>query len=487
MARTSFAERPGTLKVLGAAFVALMLFFLWLTFAFFNKTFVDYDKVTLVGPKAGLNLPENADIKLRGMIVGEVRGIRSTDGTIEVTLGMDPDLIDQVPADVTAEIVPKTLFGEKYISLIAPENPTGEKLRAGATIQGAEVPIEVEKLLNDLHPLLEAVDPVNLSTTLSSVASALEGRGEDLGTTLVTFNSYLKKLNPETPALVDDLVQFGEVSDAYADQMPTIGRFLRNTVITGNTIVTKRRDLAAFFDESTRLANTLTTFTKAAGDDIIALAAQNVEPLGVAARYSPTYPCFFRGLEKTVPLASSVLRNRTVHIDLETLAEQPTGYEPSGTVDNPDGGPKGERAVLPERSIIRNTPAAQVDNHSRFGPDKGPAGLGAVCDDLKRYGTGPGKYGSNPPFLQTTTPLPTFPESVYKLVGLTSSHNGKFGDDAAYDRAPAASLQAYDGEDERTGLKRIAAVMAGTSTSEVPDAASVILSPVIRGAEVTAR
>ena len=77
MARTPFAERPTSLKVLGAAFVALMLFFLWLTFAFFNKTFVDYDNVTLVGPKAGLNLPENADIKLRGMIVGEVRGIES--------------------------------------------------------------------------------------------------------------------------------------------------------------------------------------------------------------------------------------------------------------------------------------------------------------------------------------------------------------------------------------------------------------------------
>ena len=92
MARTPFAERPASLKILGAAFVALMIFFLWLTFAFFNKSFTDYDKVTLVGAKAGLNLPENADIKLRGMIVGEVRGIKSENGSVSVNLGMDPHL-----------------------------------------------------------------------------------------------------------------------------------------------------------------------------------------------------------------------------------------------------------------------------------------------------------------------------------------------------------------------------------------------------------
>ncbi len=43
MARTPMLERSGSLKVLGAAFIALMLFFLWVTYAFFTKAFVDYD------------------------------------------------------------------------------------------------------------------------------------------------------------------------------------------------------------------------------------------------------------------------------------------------------------------------------------------------------------------------------------------------------------------------------------------------------------
>ena len=485
-----------SLKILGAAFVALMIFFIWLTFAFFNKSFTDYDEVTLVGAKAGLNLPENADIKLRGMIVGEVRGIKSENGSVSVNLGMFPTYTNDVPADVTAEIIPKTLFGEKYISLIPPEDPSGEKLKAGDTIQGAEVPIEVEKLLNDIYPLLQAVDPENLATTLSAVADALEGRGTDLGATLVTLNSYLKKLNPDTPQLVDDLVQLGEVSDVYAEQMPTIGRFLRNTVITGNTIVAKRQELAAFFDEGTSLANTLTKFFRASGDDIEAVAEQQVAPLNVLAKYSSTFPCFYKGLHKVLPLADSVLRNRTVHIDLETLPEQPTAYEPSGQANDPDAAPEGERAILPEQSDIDNSPAASVDNHARFGPENGPAGLGAVCDDLEEYavdlddaedGTVDNPYG-NGPFTQETTPIPTFPAEVYQLQNIKSDHNGKFGEPTDFPRAPvASSLADVDSAEERMGLRRLAAAMGGYSTEEIPDVASLMLSPVVRGSEVSIR
>ena len=118
MARIPLAERSGSLRALGVMLVAVMVFLVWLTWAFFNKSFVNYDNVTLTGVKAGLSLPENADIKLRGMIVGEVRDVQVKGNDVTFTLGMNPKLIDEVPADVTAQIVPKTLFGEKYVSLI---------------------------------------------------------------------------------------------------------------------------------------------------------------------------------------------------------------------------------------------------------------------------------------------------------------------------------------------------------------------------------
>ena len=45
--------------------------------------------------------------------------------------------------------------------------------------------VEVERVLDDLLPLLQAVQPQKLATTLGALSQALQGRGEQLGQTLV--------------------------------------------------------------------------------------------------------------------------------------------------------------------------------------------------------------------------------------------------------------------------------------------------------------
>lgn len=482
-----------SLKLLGAGLVALMVFFVWLTFAFFSKTFVATDDVTVDTGKAGLNLPQSADVKLRGMIVGEVKDVEPRDGGVRLVLGLKPDLIGQVPADVTAEIVPKTLFGEKYVALIPADDAGSERLKAGDTIQRAEVPIEVEELLNDLYPLLQAVEPAELSYTLTAVSQALEGRGEKLGETLVSANEYLTALNPDVPTLVDDLTKLGTVSDGYAAQMPTLGRLLKNTVVTGNTVVAKRTQLAAFFDEGTRLANTLTDFVDANGENLEVLAKQNRPLLGVTADYASTFPCFTGGMATVLPKLDSVLRNNTVHIDLELLAEQPTGYELS------------ERAVVPNNRTLDNTVQAdpnKVEYIKEPAKDNGrlPNTLGAVCKDLEVFKANkdnPSKW----PYDQSD-PFQVAPE-IYKLVGVKNDHNGKFGepDDFAspadMERAAVMNLDAAgfwnpsmadsDSVQQRDDVRRLAAAAAGVEPERVPDAASLLLSPILRGTEVSVR
>ena len=59
-------------KVLGVAFILLLLVAVWFTYAIFTKKFADYDEVTLQTSEIGLQLPARADVKIRGVIVGEV-------------------------------------------------------------------------------------------------------------------------------------------------------------------------------------------------------------------------------------------------------------------------------------------------------------------------------------------------------------------------------------------------------------------------------
>src|SRR3546814_14826875 len=62
---------------------------------------------------AGQGLLPGSDVKVRGVNIGEVDGIRLVDGAAEVTLRIHDG--EQVPVDATAIIRPKTLFGEKFI------------------------------------------------------------------------------------------------------------------------------------------------------------------------------------------------------------------------------------------------------------------------------------------------------------------------------------------------------------------------------------
>ncbi|MGH3362574.1 MAG: MlaD family protein, partial [Nocardioides sp.] len=135
-------------KVLGILFIALLAFAVWGTNAIFTKKFADYDEVTLQTSKIGLQLPTRADVKVRGVIVGEVLNFDATDEGAELTLGIYPDETDTIPANVTGSIVPKTLFGEKYVSLEIPETGGEGQLAASDVIERTDVAIEVEKVLS---------------------------------------------------------------------------------------------------------------------------------------------------------------------------------------------------------------------------------------------------------------------------------------------------------------------------------------------------
>ncbi|AWB93423.1 MCE family protein [Aeromicrobium chenweiae] len=492
MARTPVLERPASLKMLGAAFLALVLFFLWITYAFFTKAFVDYDTVTLRSDTAGVNLPQNADIKLRGMIVGEVRGVRTDGDGVELELGMNPKMIKDVPKGVTAQLVPKTLFGEKYVALIPPEDASvnGPSLQAGDTITKANVPIEVETLLNDLYPLLEAVDPADLSYTLSAVATALEGRGTQVGETLVTLNSYLQKINPEVPQLVTDVTKLGTVADGYADAMPDLGRVLRNTVVTGNTIVAKKAQLAAFFDEGTDLSNTLTAFTKESGEDLVQLAGDGRPVLEMVSDYSVTFPCFLKSMDTLIPRLDSAYRGGMLHINVE-LIKQPNAYSYNNS-DPDDPGNENVNVTKKKFDAARQEPGAKSGSEINARNAASPS-----CIDLNEINKGRAQQEA----LSSQKNPFKIPAEVYRLVGVKRAHT-KFGSvgpdgDFAKNRPAASSLDlqdlvqpsigATDSADERAQLDLLIASMTGTKAADVPDVGSLLVGPLLRGTEVSAK
>ncbi|MBM4475835.1 mammalian cell entry protein, partial [Rhodococcus hoagii] len=89
-------ESPSKLRrrVLGVAFFLVLALFLGGTIASYNKTFKHVVKVDLVTDTVGNALPRNADVKVRGLIVGEVREASTSNGKVTSVMAIDPDKAD---------------------------------------------------------------------------------------------------------------------------------------------------------------------------------------------------------------------------------------------------------------------------------------------------------------------------------------------------------------------------------------------------------
>jgi phospholipid/cholesterol/gamma-HCH transport system substrate-binding protein len=327
-------------RLLGIVFIGILVLGVWLINAVFTQKFVSFDKVTLETDTIGLQLPTRADVKVRGVIVGQVLKAESESNGAVLTLGIKPDKIREIPENVTASILPKTLFGEKYVELVVPSDASKSALAKGDRITQTQLPIEVERVLNDIYPLLRAVQPAELNYTLNALATALEGRGEAIGENIETFDAYLKRLNPEIPALVEDLRLLSKVSGTYADVAPQIAETLRNTVKTGNTLLSREVKLNAFLKDVTAFSDTTKTFLDNNGQNIVRLGQLSEPQLQLLNRYSPEFPCLLRGLVDQAPNLASTFRGFVFHIDLITLPRQPRGYNKNDVpVLGADNGP----------------------------------------------------------------------------------------------------------------------------------------------------
>ena len=61
-------------RALGVAFIGLIVLGVFLVYAVFAQKFTHYDTVYADASEVGLNLPDRADVKVRGEIIGEAVG-----------------------------------------------------------------------------------------------------------------------------------------------------------------------------------------------------------------------------------------------------------------------------------------------------------------------------------------------------------------------------------------------------------------------------
>ena len=320
-------------RLLGVCFLLVIAILLACSMAYYSGAFKSTVPVTLRLETSGNQLRPGADVRFHGYELGTVEKLTSTGTVAVVHLDLDPKATDLVPANTRARVLPKTLIGQNYVDLVMPARPSEKRIGAGDVItkDRSSTAVKLESALNNLLAVLHAVPPQQVASTLNAVSGALQGRGEQLGRTLRTLETYVSGLNPAIPALQSDLRKLAELSDTYSKAAPDLLAGLDNLTATARTVMQRQSDLETLYSTLTATARQSERFLDANGENIIELASAARPTLELLARYAPQYPCLLRQLADLVPKVNDVFGVGTkkpavaVHVELTNTRGR---YEP---------------------------------------------------------------------------------------------------------------------------------------------------------------
>ncbi|WP_410588002.1 MCE family protein [Amycolatopsis sp. lyj-23] len=333
-------------QLAGVAFLGVLVLLGWLAVAIYDKDFDDAELVTLRADRVGNQLAPTAEVKVKGVPFGEVRAVRSTRTGAEIDLALDPEKIGLLPGNVSARLLPKTVFGERYVDLVLPDSPHGT-LQAGDVIaqDHSTNAIELERVLGDLLPLLRAVQPQKLNSSLGAISQALDNRGKPLGDSIVKLQDLLAQVNPLMPQFKADVTGLANAADVYTGAAPDILQALSDLSTTAKTIVDTRADLGNLYTSVTSATGHLNEFLRRNKDNLIGVSAASRPTLELLSRYSPEFPCLFDAVNRLKPLMEQALGKGTnepgLHVTL-TVQGPREKYVPGRDTPRFDavGGPK---------------------------------------------------------------------------------------------------------------------------------------------------
>jgi phospholipid/cholesterol/gamma-HCH transport system substrate-binding protein len=407
-------------RLLGVLLLALVATLVGLSIAVYNKVFTKVVLVKLETDHTGNQLLTHSDVKERGVIVGEVRSISSHGDGATITLALNPGKAKTIENYQVAQLLPKTLFGERYVSLIVPPDNAAPQaayckptqapgpVRGGQTMcqDNSAQYAEVQNVLADLMPVLTALKPAELNATLNALATALDGRGKQLGQNIAQLDSYLKSINPHVPQLIDDLDKLGKVALEYNGVVPDLFDSLTNLQTTSRTLVQKQPALDSLLKVGTSTSVTLTQFLDANAQNLITVTDTSNSIFTLLAEFAPEYGCLLKGLADIDPRLESAFRDGRLHVTIELVKSRGKyvpGNEPRLVTNM---GP--HCGGLPNPQVPYTIPP-EFQNLNDGAPLVGGSGTGALPSPIRdAYGPGSaaetsmintliaGEYGTTP-------------------------------------------------------------------------------------------
>ncbi|OBK68022.1 MCE-family protein MCE1A [Mycobacterium colombiense] len=278
---------------------------LTLVYLQFRGDFTPKTELTMVATRAGLVMESGSKVTYNGVEIGRVAAISEIerDGApaAKLLLEVDPRYIRLIPANVAANIEAATLFGNKYVSLMAPENASRQRISSHDVIDARSVTTEFNTLFETVTSIAEKVSPIELNATLSALAQALDGLGGKFGDSIINGNEILAQLNPRMPQIRYDLRRLTDLARVYTKASPDLWEFLSNAVTTARTLTRQQGDLDAALLAAVGVGRNGEDIFVNGGPYLARGAADLVPTADLLDTYSPELFCMIRNFHDAAP------------------------------------------------------------------------------------------------------------------------------------------------------------------------------------------
>jgi phospholipid/cholesterol/gamma-HCH transport system substrate-binding protein len=354
---------------------AAVLVFVWLEF---RGRLTPQTHLTMVSPRSGLVMDPGSKVTYNGVEIGRVAGISEVQlegrPVAKFALDVNPTYIGLIPANVDANIKATTVFGNKYVSLTSPKNPTPQRITPQQVIDARSVTTEFNTLFDTLTSITERVDPVKVNLTLAAAAQALAGLGDKFGQSIVNGNAILDDVNPQMSQIRHDIQQLAALGDTYANAAPDLFDSLSNAVITARTLHRQEAELDAALLAATGVGNTGEDIFRRGGPYLQRGTADLVPTAQLLDTYSPEFFCTIRGYYDTEPAANATTGGGNGYA-LKTMTELTSGL--GGILTLPGlAGTAATMGLLGLVGVVGGAPNPYVypDNLPRVNARGGPGG-----------------------------------------------------------------------------------------------------------------
>lgn len=371
-------------RTAGAVLVVIAAVVGGLIYMQFRGDFIRSTELTLVSSRAGLVVEPGAKVTYNGVEVGRVArlGTVDVDGTTKakLSLDVDPDYIEFIPANVVADVSATTVFGNKYVSFSSPDDPSAQRISSGDVIDVTSVSTEFNTLFETVLSLAEQVDPIKLNQTLTATAEALTGMGDRFGESLANGNSILDDLNAQMPQIREDTRLVAGLVDVYADTSPDLWDGLQNAVTTARTFNAQWGDIDSALMAALGFADTAADSLNRGGPYFVRGAADLVPTSALFDYYSPQLFCTLRNFAEVQKKVARTLGGNGYSLATSSGAIAGAGnpyiYPDNLPRVNARGGPEGRpgcwqkisRELWPAPYLVMDTGASIAPyNHAEIG------------------------------------------------------------------------------------------------------------------------